>query len=354
MSDIGRRKQDHIELCATEDVGFRAKTTLFEQVRLVHDGMPDLHVDDVDPSLTMFGKRLSAPIVIAAMTGGTDEAGRINRELSSIAEERGYGFGLGSQRAMMKRPETRGSFAVRDVAKNVLLLGNVGIVQAREAGPEALEKLVADVGADALCVHMNPAMELVQPDGDRDFRDGATTLRTLVQALPFPIVAKETGSGISRGLGRRLRAAGVRHVDVSGAGGTSWVAVETKRAASANDEPSRKLGDALWDWGIPTAASVLEVAPLGFETVIATGGVKTGMDVAKAVALGASAAGIARPVLIALREGGRAGAIAALEGIERELRAVMLLTGSRTLADLRRARRVLTGELRTWADSADT
>jgi isopentenyl-diphosphate delta-isomerase len=274
------------------------------------------------------------------MTGGTDEAGRINRELSSIAEERGYGFGLGSQRAMMKRPED--AWVVRPSAtwpRTCSSSGTWASCRPARAGPEALEKLVADVGADALCVHMNPA------HGARATRrrprfpgDGAATLRALVQALPFPIVAKETGSGISRGLGRRLRASGVKHVDVSGAGGTSWVAVETKRAASANDEPSRKLGDALWDWGIPTAASVLEVAPLGFETVIATGGVKTGMDVAKAVALGATAAGIARPVLVALREGGRAGAIAALEGIERELRAVMLLTGSRTLGDLRRAR----------------
>jgi len=353
MTDIGKRKQDHIELCATEDVGFRAKTPLFENVRLVHDACPDMHWDDVDTTLSIFGKTLRAPLFIAAMTGGTEEAGRINRELASLANERGYGFGLGSQRAMMRRPETTSSFAVRDVAKDVLLLGNVGVVQAREAGEDALRALVAAVGADALCVHMNPSMELVQPDGDRDFRGGVATIGALSRALPFPVVAKETGAGISRGLARRLAAAGVKNVDVSGAGGTSWVAVETKRAASANDEPSRVLGEALWDWGIPTAASVMEVAPVGFDHVIATGGVKTGTEVAKAIALGASAAGIARPVLVALREGGRAGAIAALDRIERELRAVMLLTGSRSLADLRSARRVVTGELAAWASSAD-
>lgn len=352
MTDIGKRKQDHIELCATEDVGFRAKTTLFENVRLVHDACPDMHWDDIDTSLRVFGKTLRAPLFIAAMTGGTEEAGRINRELASIAEERGYGFGLGSQRAMMKRPETTSSFAIRDVAKDVLLLGNVGVVQAREAGPDALRALVATVGADALCVHMNPSMELVQPDGDRDFRDGVATIGALATSLPFPVIAKETGAGISRGLGKRLAAAGVRHVDVSGAGGTSWVAVETKRAASAKDEASRVLGEALWDWGIPTAASVIEVAPLGFETIVATGGVKTGTDVAKAIALGASAAGVARPVLVALKEGGRTRAMEALDRIEHELRAILLLTGSRTLADLRRARKIVTGELATWASSA--
>ena len=353
MSDIGKRKQDHIDLCATEDVGFRTKTTLFEHVRLVHDAMPDLHWDDVDTTLSLFGKTLRAPLFIAAMTGGTDEAGRINRELASIANERGYGFGLGSQRAMMKRPESTSSFAIRDVAKDVLLLGNVGVVQAREAGPDALRALVTAVGADALCVHMNPSMELVQPDGDRDFRGGIETMSALVRTLPCPVIAKETGAGLSRGVARRLFGAGVRHVDVSGAGGTSWVAVETKRAASANDEPSRVLGEALWDWGIPTAASVLEVSTVGFETVIATGGVKTGTEVAKAIVLGASAAGVARPVLVALREGGRAGAMAALDRIERELRAVMLLTGAKSLTELRKVRRIVTGELAAWASSAD-
>lgn len=352
MTDIGQRKQDHIELCATGDVGFREKTTLFEDVRLCHDACPDLHWDDVDTSVTVLGKRLRAPLFIAAMTGGTEEAGRINRELARIADERGYGFGLGSQRAMMKRPESRGSFAVRDVAPNVLLLGNVGIVQARESGPAALVKLVNDVGADALCVHMNPSMELVQPDGDRDFRGGIDTFKELARTLPFPVVAKETGSGLSSGVGRRLFNAGIRHVDVSGAGGTSWVAVETKRAAQMNDERSRVLGEALWDWGIPTAASVAEVAPLGFETVVATGGVKTGTEVAKALALGATAAGIARPVLVALKAGGRDAALLALDRIERELRAIMLLTGSRDVAALRRTRRIIRGDLAAWMASA--
>ena len=354
MTDIGQRKQDHIELCATQDVGFREKTTLFEHVRLCHDACPDLAWDEIDTSVSVLGKTLRAPLFIAAMTGGTDEAGRINRELARIADERGYGFGLGSQRAMMKRPDTRGSFAVRDVAPNVLLLGNVGVVQARESGPDVLAKLAHDVGADALCVHMNPSMELVQPDGDRDFRGGIETMARLVRELPLPVVAKETGSGISRDVGRRLFAAGIRHVDVSGAGGTSWVAVETKRAAHAGDESSRVLGEALWDWGIPTAASVTEVAPIGFETVIATGGVKTGLEVAKALALGATAAGVARPVLVALREGGRDGALSALDRIERELRAIMLLTGSRNVAALRRTRRIVTGELAAWMADVTT
>jgi isopentenyl-diphosphate delta-isomerase len=352
MSTIGQRKADHLALCATDEVAFRAKTTLFEQVRLVHDALPDLDADAIDTRVTVLGKELLAPIVIAAMTGGTEEAARVNRELSSIAEERGYGFGLGSQRAMHVRAEAAPTYAVRAVAPTTLLLGNLGVVQARKMTTAEIEDLVEDVGADALCVHLNPAMELVQPGGDRDFRGGLDTVARLANELSVPVVVKETGCGLSRLVGERLRSVGVRHVDVSGAGGTSWVAVETKRAEATNDVKARALGEALWDWGIPTAASVALVAPLGFDTVVATGGIATGLDVARAITLGAHAAGIARPALKALTNGGRAGALAFLEGVEAELRAVMLLTGSRHVAALRKAPRIVGGELRIWLDQA--
>ena len=352
MSSIGQRKADHLALCATDEVAFRDKTPLFEQVRLVHYALDDLDAASIDTSCNILGKRLRAPIVIAAMTGGTEDAARINRELSSIAEERGYGFGLGSQRAMHVRPGTSATYAVREGAPSTLVLGNIGVVQARAMKTSEIEALARGVGADALCIHLNPAMELVQPGGDRDFRGCLEAIARVVRELPLPVVVKETGCGLSRKVGERLRANGVEHVDVSGAGGTSWVGVETKRAEAAGDESARTLGQALWDWGIPTAASVALVAPLGFSTVIATGGVATGMDVARALALGATAAGIARPVLKALTAGGRAGALALLDAVEAELRAVMLLTGSNDLAALRAAPRVLGSELRAWLEQA--
>jgi isopentenyl-diphosphate delta-isomerase len=195
-------------------------------------------------------------------------------------------------------------------------------------------------------------MELVQPGGDRDFSGGLETIARLVRELPIPVVVKETGCGISRHVARRLVSIGVRHIDVSGAGGTSWVAVETKRADAAGDARARALGEALWDWGIPTAACVGAVAPLGLDTIVATGGVASGVDVARAVALGASAAGIARPALKALTAGGREAALALLDAVEAELRAVMLLTGSRDLAALRRAPRVLGSELSLWMEQS--
>jgi isopentenyl-diphosphate delta-isomerase len=345
---IGDRKADHLALCAEEDVGFRRGTTLLEHVRLVHDALPDMALADVDTSVTLLGKKLRAPLLIASMTGGTEEAGRINHELAAIAEERGYGFGLGSQRAMHLRAATSPTYRVRQQAPGTLILGNVGVVQARAMTTSEARVLVDEVGADALCVHCNAAMELVQPGGDRDFGQGLRTIERLVRDLGVPVVVKETGCGLAPAVGRRLRDVGVRHVDVSGAGGTSWVGVETRRAEAAGDAGARALGEALWDWGVPTGASVALLAPLGFETIVATGGIGTGLDVARAIALGATAAGIARPVLRALAAGGKAAATAYLDGVEAELRAAMLLTGSRDLPTLRRAPRVVVGELAAW------
>jgi isopentenyl-diphosphate delta-isomerase len=348
VTTIGERKDDHLVLCANEEVGFRNATTLLECVRLVHDALPDMSSADVDMSVSLLGKRLRAPLVIASMTGGTEEAGRINRELASIAEERGYGFGLGSQRAMVVRPGSASTYRVRELAPKTLVLGNVGVVQARSMTTSELRVLVEEVGVDALCVHLNPAMELVQPGGDRDFSQGLGTIARLVRDLGVPVVVKETGCGIAPSVGRRLRDVGVRHVDVSGAGGTSWVGVETKRAAAAGDERARGLGEAFWDWGVPTAASVALLGPMGFDTIVATGGIATGLDVARAIALGASAVGIARPMLRALSAGGRQGAMALMDAVEGELGAAMLLTGSRDIAALRRAPRVVVGELGSW------
>jgi isopentenyl-diphosphate delta-isomerase len=348
-TDIAGRKADHIELCATGDVGFRQKTTLLECVELVHDALPELALDEIDTSVTLLGKKLKAPIIVAAMTGGTARAREINRELAAICEERGYGFGVGSQRPML-RDEKDDTYAVRDVAPTALVLGNIGAVQARELSTDAVKNLAGRIGADAMCVHLNPAMEIVQPGGDRYFAGALGAIERLVEELDLPVVAKETGCGLGPRAARRLARVGVRHVDVSGAGGTSWVAVETERAADG----ARALGEALRDWGVPTAASVMickRIKPR-FSTIIATGGVASGVDAAKAIALGAHAAGIARPVLQALLNGGRQGAIDFLAQVEAEIRAVMLLVGAGSVRALRKTPVLLRGELPTWADLA--
>jgi len=342
--DISQRKRDHLALCAGPNVGFRDKTTLLECVELKHCALPEFHADAVDSRVTICGKRLQAPIIVAAMTGGTPEAAQINRDLARAAETLGLGFGLGSQRAMFERPETANTFAVREVAPTALVLGNLGMIQARQMSVAQVADLCGQAGVDALCIHFNPAMEIVQPGGDRDFAGGLELLSTLVAQLDLPVVAKETGCGLSRGMGQLIAQTGVTTVDVSGAGGTSWVAVEAHRV----EDPDRKaVAEALWDWGIPTGASVAQLAGLGLE-VIATGGLRTGLDVARAVALGAHAGGLAAPVLRAQRQGGFEGVLEFLRRLVLTTRSIMLLTGSRTVADLQRADKIVTEPLRSW------
>jgi isopentenyl-diphosphate delta-isomerase len=340
---ISERKRSHLDLCRAEEVEFAHKTTLLEEVDLVHDALPELAVDEVDVGTVFLGKRLRAPLLITGMTGGTEEALAINRALARVAETHGIAFGLGSQRAMQRAPELAYTFEVRAHAPTALILANLGLVQAAALATAEVERLVRAVGADAVCIHLNPAQELIQPGGDRDFRGGLATLARLVADLPFPVVVKETGCGLSRRVGERLLAAGVRTADVSGAGGTSWVKVEGLRAAA----PAREIADAFADWGIPTAAALVGLAGLGLD-LIASGGIRTGLEVAKAIALGARLGGVALPIFRACREGGEAAAAQVVEQLTAGLRTAMVLTGSRDLEMLGQAPRVLGHRLREW------
>jgi len=340
---ISDRKRSHLELCQHEAVEFGGKTTLFEEVDLVHDALPELAVDEVDVGTTLLGKRLRAPLLITGMTGGTDEASAINRALAEVAEAHGIAFGLGSQRAMQRAPDLAYTFAVRQHAPGTLVLANLGLVQAAAQSTADTERLVRAVGADAVCVHLNPAQELIQPGGDRDFRGGLATLARLVRELPMPVVVKETGCGISRAVGERLLRAGVGTVDVAGAGGTSWVKVEALRAKPAE----RALGTVFADWGIPTAAALLGLRGLGLH-LIASGGIRSGLDVAKAIALSAGAAGVALPVFRAYQAGGSAAAGQFIDQLIAGLRTAMVLTGARDLDMLCRVPVVLGSRLRDW------
>lgn len=341
MTDHTSRKADHLDLCATDDVSFRDKSTLFDEVELVHDALPELSLDDVDLSVSLAGHRLRAPLVIAAMTGGLERAERVNRDLASVAEEHGLAFGFGSMRPLLENGVTAG-YLVRDDAPTAVLFGNLGVVQARAASTAQIADLIGRTGVNALCVHLNPAMEVVQPGGDRDFRGGLDTVARLVAELPVPVIVKETGCGLSRSVAERVQKVGVRTVDVSGAGGTSWVGVETLRAKA-----TKSLGERFWEWGIPTAASVAMLRGTGVE-VIATGGVRHGLDVAKALALGATAGGLARPFLQAHGDGGRAAASAMARALIDEIRLACLLTGSARATDLGDRPAVIGPRLERW------
>jgi isopentenyl-diphosphate delta-isomerase len=342
---ISKRKADHLEITASGEAAFRDRTTLLEDVRLVHCALPEARVDDVDLETDWLGRTFSAPVMITGMTGGTEEAGRINRDLARAAERLALPFGLGSQRAMVVRPETAKSYAVREAAPKVFLIGNLGIVQAREMTTAAVRELMKSVGADALAIHLNPAMELVQPGGDRDFRGGCETLKRLVGELGIPVYVKETGCGLSPAVLRLIRDCGITHVDVAGAGGTSWVGVEAKRAQGA----AQKLGEEFWDWGIPTAAAAVLAARDGMITC-ASGGVRGGLDVARALALGARMGGLAQPVLRAHRDGGENGAAEFLSHVIDGVRAAVFLAGCRHASELAMAPKVVTGELKEWME----
>ncbi|MBM4398577.1 MAG: type 2 isopentenyl-diphosphate Delta-isomerase [Deltaproteobacteria bacterium] len=341
-----RRKQEHLAPFRKGGVAAREATTWLECVRLVHCALPDLSVADVDLSTSFAGRTLRAPLFVTGMTGGTPEARLLNAEVARVAGRLGIGFGLGSQRAMIVDPGLAPTYEVRAAAPDVFLAGNIGGVQLASLPLEAVARMLETVGADALCVHLNPAQELVQPEGDRDFRGVLDAIRRAVRGLPVPVIVKEVGAGISRETAIRLRDAGVRCLDVAGVGGTSWVGVEAVRRGSESDPELR----ALWDWGLPTAAAVAEVADLGLE-VIASGGIRTGVEAARALALGASVAGVAAPVASAWFEGGEEAVERVLSRMIDGVRAAFVLTGSRSLADLRAAPRIVTGPLREWIEA---
>ncbi len=338
------RKRDHLDICATQDVAFRAGT-LLDQVGLVHDAIPELAWSDLDTSTELLGKRLSAPIVISSMTGGTPEAARFNRALARVAERHRIGLALGSQRIMLEHDGAQDGFLLRDLAPTTLLLGNLGAVQARRLSREEIaDRLVAPCGLDGLCLHLNVAQELFQAEGDRDFRDLEMTIRRLVDELPVPVIVKETGCGISRDVGERLRRLGVAWLDVAGAGGTSFVAVETVRRQRDDG-----LGATFREWGIPTAASLCQVSGLGAH-VIASGGIETGLDITRALALDATAAGVARPFLKAYRQHGESGVEAYLGTLVEGLKIAMMLTGCRTPSALRGISWVCGADLLPWLE----
>lgn len=344
-SAIGQRKVDHLDLCAKGDVEARLKTTLLEEVELIHNSLPELSLDEIDISTNIAGKRLAAPLIVTGMTGGVERAIDINRCLAAAAEKHGIAFGFGSQRPMIRDKKLVRSYLVRDVAPTAMLIANIGAVQAVELETDEIADLVGLVGADALAIHLNPAQELIQPGGDRNFRGCLEAIGRLNSELSVPVIAKETGAGIGPTTQLRLRETGVHWLDVSGAGGTTWIGVEALRSRGERSH----IGELMWDWGTPTAVAIASSVKAGFKC-IGSGGLRTGLDAARALALGANAAGMALPFLRAF-EAGKADAVDALVSrVLESIRVAMLLTGSRSLSDFSRAPRVYGPNLRNWLE----
>jgi isopentenyl-diphosphate delta-isomerase len=333
------RKQDHLRICAAG--GVEAGFSGFSDVRLVHAALPEGSLDGVETGVRFLGHRLASPLFIAAMTGGHRDALPINRNLAAAAERAGIGMGVGSQRAALEDPELEDSFTVvREAAPTAFLCANLGVVQLREHGIEWAERAVEMIDAQAICIHANFLQEAVMPEGDHDARGCLAALGTLCRELPVPVILKETGAGISRETADRLWAAGVSAIDTGGLGGTSWARVEGIRAPGS---PAAVMGERLADWGIPTVVSLCEVAGRG--PVIATGGVRSGLDMAKALALGADLCGMALPLLAPAMESEEA-VERAIDGYTRELAVAMFLSGARTVKSMRNVRTWITGMTR--------
>ncbi len=343
-----RRKIEHIEICLKQDVQCR-QSTLLEDIDFVHNALPEIDKDKIDLSLNFLGLRAEAPLVIAAMTGGHRETYEINKRLAEAAEDMRIPIGVGSQRAAVEDPSLVDTFrVVRDNAPSVPVIGNIGATHVNEA-PKAVEM----IDADLLAIHLNPLQEAVQPEGDCNSEGFIESIAAIIDLVDVPVIVKETGAGISRSVAEALESIGVDGLDVGGVGGTSWAAVEYYRAISEEDTAKAQLGLEFWDWGIPTALSVIMAREVTDLPIIATGGIRSGLDIAKALAFGAISAGVAHPLLEPAANGTTDDIKVELQGMLETLRTAMYLTGCLNVDELVDTQLVIRGDLKNRLKALD-
>ena len=332
-SEIENRKSEHLRVCIEEDVEFQQLTSGLEKYRFTHCCLPELDRSDIELGTTFLGKSLKAPILISSMTGGTELAHLVNTRLATVAQRYGLAMGVGSQRIALEQPELAPTFAVRSLAPDILLLANLGAVQLNYGcGLENCLKLVELLEADALILHLNPLQEWVQSEGDSNFKGLLAKIEQICAQLPVPVIAKEVGNGISAVTAKQLIEAGVAAIDVAGAGGTSWAKVESQRA---KDNRQRHLGQVFADWGLPTAECITAIRSMNSTIpLIASGGLKNGLDLAKSIALGADLGGLARPFLVAAIES-EAAVDELVKFLIAELEIVLFCTGNPNLSALK-------------------
>ncbi|MET0690570.1 MAG: type 2 isopentenyl-diphosphate Delta-isomerase [Candidatus Binatia bacterium] len=334
LTKTQKRKKEHLEICLDTESVTSASGTGLNRYRFVHNALPELDIDEIDLSTTFLGKRLQAPILISSMTGGFDLARKVNRNLAAAAQRLGLAMGVGSQRVAVEEPSAAASFEVRDVAPDILLLGNLGAVQLNYGYTvEHCRRAVSMIGADALILHLNVLQEAVQLEGNRNFKGLGEKIAAVCRDLEVPVIAKEVGNGISVDAATRLQRAGVKALDVAGYGGTSWSAVEAQRAVKQGKRPDTAFAA----WGIPTEEAIVSVRQaLPDIQLIASGGVRSGVDIAKAIALGADLGAFGQPLLAAALESS-AKVIEFIAGVIHELKVSMLCVGAVDLTALRKA-----------------
>ena len=338
-----KRKADHIRICLEEKAQARKATAGFEDIQLVHRALPEIDKQEINLSTTFLGKKFNAPLIVGAMTGGTEEATQINASIAEAVEKLGLGMGVGSQRAAIEDQKLEKTYAVaRKKAPSAFLIANIGGVQLVHGyGLKEVKKVIEMIDADAVAVHLNALQEAVQPEGQTNFKGVLAKISEIARGLDVPVIVKETGCGISAEDAKALEASGVKAIDVGGVGGTSFAAVEYYRSTT------NSLGEVFWDWGIPTSVSLIETVQTVKVPVVASGGVRSGMDIAKSLALNANLASIAQPVLGAAVKGASE-TEEVLSCLIEELRNVMFLVGAENLESLAKAPLVVTGKTADW------
>jgi isopentenyl-diphosphate delta-isomerase type 2 len=344
--DLAGRKTRHLEICIDEEQ-FLVETgkTRFDEVHLLHRSLPELNDEEVDTSIEFLGRKVAMPLFVSSMTGGSAEGYNANKRLAQAAEVLGIPVGMGSIRILFRKPEVLEHFQLKRLAPSVPVFGNIGGVQLPTMSHPEIFEMLRRIEVDGVAVHLNPGQELFQEDGDREFRGILDSIKRFCDGSPVPVIVKETGFGISPAEVRSLKDAGARYVDIAGSGGTNWAQVESYRLEAEDRAAAQEFGD----WGLSTA---LVLATLGREEsgILASGGIRTGMDLVRALALGAEASGTALPFIRAVHAGGVDSAVAYGRRVEKVLRTAMLLSGSRRVSDLRKTPLWLSRELR--ADAA--
>ena len=347
-NETGNRKEDHIRICLGNKTQAKNATSGFEDIQFVHRALPEVNKEKIDLSITFLGKKFNAPIIVGAITGGTEKATQINSSIAQAVEKLGLGMGVGSQRAAIENQKLEHTFAIaRKMAPNAFLIANIGGVQLVHGyGLKEVKKVVEMIDADAVAVHLNALQEAVQPEGQTNFKGVLAKISEIAGSLDTPVIVKETGAGISADDAKSLEDAGVKAIDVGGVGGTSFAAVEYYRTTAKEN----LSGKTFWDWGIPTAVSLIETAQTVKLPVIASGGLRSGIDVTKALALNACLASISQPILQEAVKGEKE-TENKLSCLIEELRNALFLVGAEKLSDLAKTPVVITGKTGEWLNT---
>jgi isopentenyl-diphosphate delta-isomerase len=344
----GKRKIDHIRICLNEKAQAKQVTTGFEDIQLVHRALPEIDKTKINLTTTFLNKKFSAPIIVGAMTGGAQEATQINASIAEAVEKLGLGMGVGSQRAAIENKTLEETYKIaRKKAPSAFLIANIGGVQLVHGyGAREVKRVAEMIDADAVAIHLNALQEAVQPEGQTNFEGVLAKIGEVARELDVPVIVKETGCGISAEDAKALEDAGVKAIDVGGVGGTSFAAVEYYRSHET-DGVQRFLGEAFWDWGIPTAVSLIEAAQTVKLPLIASGGIRSGTDITKALALNATIASISQPILQTAVKGTKE-TESKLSDLIEELRNAMFLIGAQKISDLANTPVVITGKTGQW------